>query len=75
MTLFNGDGTRLAGYTVSLAPGEWKQQTRVFQTYANRTDISSGFARVAVLSGTGVIVSASVIDNNTGDATTNPWLF
>ncbi|HPC83413.1 MAG TPA: PKD domain-containing protein [Thermoanaerobaculaceae bacterium] len=75
VTLYNGDGTRLAGYTVSLAPGEWKQQNRVFQTYANRTDISSGFARVAVLSGRGVIVSASVIDNNTGDATTNPWLF
>ncbi|HPW55968.1 MAG TPA: PKD domain-containing protein [Thermoanaerobaculaceae bacterium] len=75
VTLFNGDGTRLGGYTESLAAGEWKQQTRVFQKFAGRTDIGSGFARVAVLSGTGVIVSASVIDNKTGDATTNPWLF
>ena len=75
VSLYNGDGTRLAGYTVSLAPGEWKQQNQVFKTYASRTNISSGFARVAVLAGNGVIVSASVIDNNTGDATTNPWLF
>ena len=75
VTLFNGDGTRLGGYTESLAAGEWKQQTRVFQKFAGRTDIGSGFARVAVLSGTGVIVSASVVDNKTGDATTNPWLF
>ncbi|MCU0292754.1 MAG: PKD domain-containing protein [Thermoanaerobaculaceae bacterium] len=75
VSLYNGDGTRLAGYTVSLAPGEWEQQNKVFQTYAGRTDISSGFARVAVLSGTGVIVSASVIDNATNDAVTNPWLF
>lgn len=75
VTLYNGDGARLAGYTVSLAPGEWRQQNQVFQTYASRNDISSGFARIAVLSGTGVIVSASVIDNRTGDATTNPWLF
>lgn len=75
VSLYNGDGARLAGYTVTLAPGEWKQQNKVFQTYAGRTDISSGFARVAVLGGTGVIVSSSVIDNATGDAVTNPWLF
>jgi PKD repeat protein len=75
VSLFNGDGSWLAGYTVTLAAGEWKQQNKVFETYAGRTDISSGFARIAVLTGTGVIASASVIDNNTGDATTNPWLY
>jgi hypothetical protein len=31
-----------------------------------------GYAKVEILSGSGIIVSASVIDNKTGDPTTIP---
>jgi len=56
VTLQSTCGTRLAGYTVPVASGEWKQQNEVFQTCANRIDVSSEIARVAIHSGSGVIV-------------------
>lgn len=70
--LFNGSGSKLADYQVALAPGEWKQENRPFQARAGQSDLARGYARVSVLSGSGVLASASVIDNVTNDPTNVP---
>ena len=73
--LFNATGTRLADYTVSLQPGEWKQENRPFATFGGQSDMAAGAARVTVSPGTvtsgiSVLVMGSVIDNLTNDPTT-----
>ena len=39
---------------------------------AGRNNLASGWARITVTSGAGVLVYASVVDNRTNDATTIP---
>ncbi len=70
VTLFDGAGNRLASYEVTLAPGEWAQQNRPFFGYAGETAMDEGYATVTVTSGTGVVATASVVDNTTNDPTT-----
>jgi hypothetical protein len=70
VALFDGAGNRLAGYEVTLGPGEWAQQNRPFFEYAGETAMDNGYATVTVTSGTGVVATASVVDNTTNDPTT-----
>lgn len=70
VTLYGGAGTALTSYDVSLAPGEWKQANRPFRDKAGQTALAAGYAKVAVLTGSGVLASASVVDNTTNDPTT-----
>jgi hypothetical protein len=70
VTLFDGTGRSLASYQVILRPGEWKQENRPFRTKAGQTNVTSGWARVEVTQGQGVIAAASVVDNATNDPTT-----
>jgi len=72
--LMDGAGGKLAEFTVSLNPGQFKQETQVFRNRAGQTNLARGYARVTVLSGGGVIVSGSVVDNRTNDPTTIPWV-
>ncbi len=65
-------GDTVGGFLQTIEPGEASQKNRPFQLVAGRTDISGGFAVVALTSGSGVIAYASVIDNNTQDPTTIP---
>ena len=68
--LFNGAGTKLTDYTVSLAAGQWAQETQPFLNKAGQTAMDRGYARITVQSGSGVFAFASVIDNLTNDPTT-----
>ena len=68
--LYDGAGSLLANYTVSLAPGEWRQETQPFNSKSAQTALDRGFAKVTVTSGAGVVAFASVIDNLTNDPTT-----
>ena len=68
--LFEGDGAKLAEYTVPLAAGEWKQETQPFRNRAGQTAMDRGYAKVTVQSGSGVFAFASVVDNITNDPTT-----
>lgn len=70
--LFDGSGTRLGDYQVTLSPGEWKQENRPFFNKAGQSNLASGYARVKVTTGSGILASASVIDNTTNDPTTVP---
>ncbi len=70
--LFDGSGTKLGEYTESLTPGQFKQKARPFFNNASpqQTNMVLGFAKIAVLSGNGVLAYASVIDNVTQNPTT-----
>lgn len=72
--LYNAVGTLLKTYTVNLNPGEYKQDNRPFFAKAGQSSLARGYARVTVTSGSGVIASASVLDNATNDPTTLPML-
>lgn len=68
--LFNGSGSQVGEYNVTLNPGEYKQEDRVFQTKGNQTNMAEGYAKVTCTTGAGVIAVASVLDNGTSDPTT-----
>ncbi len=68
--LYDGAGSLLASYDVTLPPGQWSQKTKPFASMAGQTALDHGYARVAVTSGAGVVAFASVIDNLTNDPTT-----
>jgi hypothetical protein len=68
--LFDGAGTKLTDYPVTLNPGDWKQETQPFLKKAGQTAMDRGYARVTVQSGSGVFAFASLIDNITSDPTT-----
>lgn len=71
-TLFNGAGGQLAEFDINLLPGERKQENQVFLRRAGQTSMDSGYARIDGISGGGVVVSGSVVDNITQDPTTIP---
>jgi hypothetical protein len=68
--LYNGAGTKLTSYTVSLAAGQWAQDIQPFKNRAGQTAMDRGYAKVTVQSGSGVFAFASVVDNLTNDPTT-----
>jgi PKD repeat protein len=63
VTLFDRLGAQVTSYTVALATRQWRQENRPYWTRGRRIDIESGFARILVNSGSGVIAYGSVIDN------------
>lgn len=70
--LFDGSGTKVGEYTETLAAGQFKQKARPFFNNANppQTNMSRGYAKATVLSGSGIFAHASVVDNVTQDPTT-----
>ena len=72
VTLFDSGGGQIAAYTVSLNPGESKQENQPFKNKAAQTDMGAGYAVVSVTAGSGVLAFGSVLDNVTSDPTTMP---
>jgi N-acetylneuraminic acid mutarotase len=72
ISLLATDGSELHAFTLDLEPGELIQCIEPFATRADRPDLGWGLARAEVITGSGVLVSASVIDSRTNDATTVP---
>jgi hypothetical protein len=60
----------VGSYDVTLDSGSWAQENRPFFTKAHLNALNAGYAKVTVTSGTGIIATASVIDNVTNDPTT-----
>jgi hypothetical protein len=59
-------------YTLTVGSGMSVQDLEPFRTRANEPNLGWGYAEVEVLSGGGIITSASVIDSRTNDPTTIP---
>ncbi|RLE25084.1 MAG: hypothetical protein DRJ65_08610 [Acidobacteria bacterium] len=70
--LHDTDGSLLSTTQRTIAPGGRTQLQEPFDRIAGRTDISSGYAVVEIVTGTGVTAYASIIDNRTNDPTTVP---
>jgi CubicO group peptidase (beta-lactamase class C family) len=68
--LFQSDGQELATTTQTLPSGASVQLLTPFARIAGRDDIISGYARVEVDTGEGVLALASVMDNSTNDPAT-----
>ncbi len=68
--LHSGDGTLLTTYLVTLQPGQVEQDLQPFVERAGAPNVGWGYAEVEVASGHGLLVSASVVDSRTNDATT-----
>jgi len=61
--LYSGSGSLLTSYQVTLSPGELKQENQPFLSKAGQSNLESGWAKVTVNSGDGVVCYASVLDN------------
>jgi hypothetical protein len=70
VVLFANDGTQVGSFDLSVEPGKVVQDLRSFAGHGNQPNIGWGFAAVQATAGTGIISSASVVDDRTGDATT-----
>jgi hypothetical protein len=72
VTLYDTSGTELHSYNLKVAPGMVVQDLEPFKTRAGEANLGWGYATVEVVSGSGVLTSASVVDEVTNDATTIP---
>jgi hypothetical protein len=72
--LFDGAGTRITGFQLSVGASLYRQEAQVFKNRGGRQNVDRGTARITVLSGSGVIASASLVDNITNDPTTIPMM-
>jgi len=57
---------------LNIPPRQWRQDGEPFRRRFGINNLTAGYAVARVTSGSGVIVYASVVDNNTNDATTFP---
>ncbi len=71
VTLYDFTGSIVGTFNVAVPAGQWRQENEPYSTRYGRTN-TSGYARVRVVSGSGVIAYASVVDNATSDPTTIP---
>ncbi|MCU0302630.1 MAG: beta-lactamase family protein [Thermoanaerobaculales bacterium] len=74
LELRDGAGAELATAQRTIPAGGRLQLQEPFRRIAGRTDIADGYAVVEVISGSGVAVYASVVDNRTNDPTTVPMV-
>ncbi len=72
VTLYSGSTQVGSPFTMTVAAGEYKQEDRVFETKAGQSNVAEGWAKVEVISGSGAIPMASVLDQVTSDPTTIP---
>ncbi len=70
VTLFDASGTQLVQYLLQIPTASLVQDLEPFSERANRPDLGWGFARVEVTAGSGLLISGSVVDSRTNDATT-----
>jgi len=72
LRLYDAGGAELASEVVSLDAGARIQLNQPFASLAGHSDLTAGYATLAVEVGEGVLAYASVIDNASNDPTTIP---
>lgn len=70
--LFNSSGSQLVVFTVVVPVGANLQENQPFLDRGGSSNVRAATASVEVISGSGVIIYGSVVDNETGDPTTIP---
>ena len=72
VTLYDAAGTEMIRYRVDLGARALVQDLEPYSRRAGRPDLGWGFGTVEVIEGGPVLLSASVVDSRTNDATTVP---
>lgn len=67
VTFVRGDGNAIGSYDVTLEAYQWTQEASPLSAKFGEANVSSVSVRVSVLSGSGVVAYATVIDNATND--------
>jgi hypothetical protein len=75
ITLYGTNGSELTSYELTVGSGMVVQDLDPFASRASSPNLGWGYAFVEVVSGDGVITSASVVDSRTNDATTIPMKY
>ena len=70
VTLYDAEGSILTSYRLDLDPRSLLQDLEPFEARAERPNLGWGFAEVQVIEGSSLLISASVVDSRTNDATT-----
>lgn len=70
--LHTAGGFELMSFPVVIEPGQAHHLIQPFWSFRGRNNITCGCVRVEVVSGSGILASASVIDQGTNDAITVP---
>jgi len=70
VTLYDKVGGVVGTYSVSIPAGQVKADNKPYNARFGRTNITPGYAKVTVSSGSGIWVYGSVLDNKTSDPTT-----
>ncbi len=70
VNLYDAEGSVLVSYRLDLDPRSLLQDIEPFDRRAQSPNLGWGFAEVEVVEGSSVLVSASVVDSRTNDATT-----
>jgi subtilisin family serine protease len=71
VTLYRWDGVAFGSYSYSIPAKGWAQDNAPFANRYGQTD-TAGWAKITVVSGSGVVAYASVVDKHTNDPTTIP---
>jgi hypothetical protein len=72
ITLYDSAGTELHSYQLTVRSGMVVQDLEPFRTRAGAPNLGWGFATVEVVTGSGILTSASVADSGTNDSVTIP---
>lgn len=72
VTLYNSFGGQLTTFPVSVSLGSNVQENQPFLNRAGTSNIRAATASVQIISGSGMIIYGSVVDNISGDPTTIP---
>jgi hypothetical protein len=72
VTLYLYNAVSLGSFNVTIPAGQWAQENEPFRNRYGRTNVTGGYAKIRVSSGSGVLAYASVVDSNTNDPTTIP---
>ncbi len=70
--MHRSDGVEVGFFDMNIPAGQWRQDGEPFRRRAGLTNLNAGYVKVRVVSGSGIVAYASVVDNRTNDATTFP---
>ena len=66
------DGVEVGSFSLNIPPGQWRQDGEPFRRRFGMNNLAAAYVKVRVISGSGIVAYASVVDNRTNDATTFP---
>ncbi len=70
--VFDRETIFVGSFNLNIPAGQWRQDGEPFRRRFGVNNLSAAYVKVRVISGSGIVAYASVVDNRTNDATTFP---